>query len=273
MTLPTRPSLRTLQQGFAAELMLPQPTDNPPLLRSLAGQAPRWAVYRHAYRSRLVAALRSNYPVLFLALGDDGFDALALDYLAQHPSTHASIRWFGHQLAQHMAGAGSSQVPHPALVDLARMEWALGTSFDSPDALPLQPADLATTAPEDWPGLRFGAHPALRLVDLDWAVEPIWHQLNGNDHAETTEPEALHHVLLVWRPALATRWRSLDAAEAGLLRQCLVGADVASLCAAASTLDTVDAPGQDQGVATALGWLQRWVTDGLLCAAPADAPA
>lgn len=252
--------LRSLQQAFAAELMAASPTLGQHLLRPLAGQAPRWQVYRHAYRSRLVAALRSNYPVLHLSLGDEGFDALALDYLTHHPSTQPSIRWFGQTLAQHMNGEGMRHVPHPALVDLAHMEWALGTSFDSPDATPLQLADLAGTPPDDWPTLRFAAHPAVRLLSLDWAVEPVWQQLTHDDRASTGEPQALAHTLLVWRPQLATHWRSLEATEAKLLRQCLSGDCVADLCASAP-----DWAPQQQAISVALAHLQRWVLDGVLC--------
>jgi hypothetical protein len=260
-------SLHDLQRQFAVGLSASAPVPSAGLLRPLAGQGPRWAVYRHAYRSRLIGALRSNYPVLHLSLGDDAFDALALDYLAHQPSTQPSIRWFGHLLAQHMARLDETLVPHPALIDLARMEWALGSSFDSPDARPLALSDLAGTAPKAWPALRFVAHPALRLLDLAWAVEPVWHQLSDDPQASTGEPEALHHSLLVWRPQLATRWRSLDAGEAQLLRLCLDGADVAALCAeAAQQVAQADAPTH------ALGLLQRWVQDGLLCATAPAAP-
>jgi hypothetical protein len=260
-------SLLALQQAFADELTAASPAGGQGLLRPLAGQAPRWQVYRHAYRSRLVAALRSNYPVLHLSLGDEGFDALALDYLAQHPSSQPSIRWFGQDLAAHMTSSGSTHVPHPALVDLARMEWALGSCFDSPDADPLQLSDLAGTAADDWPQLRFKAHPAVRLLGLDWAVEPVWHQLTDNDQASTGEPEPLAHTLLVWRPQLATRWRSLDNPELPLLRLCLAGASVQDLCDHA----TQWVP-EAQAATMTLGLLQRWVLDGVLCAADKPPP-
>ncbi|WP_163367521.1 HvfC/BufC N-terminal domain-containing protein, partial [Klebsiella aerogenes] len=88
-----------------------------------AGDAgPGLQVYRHAYRARLAEALADNYTVLARALGDEAFDALAQAYLAAHPSRHPSIRWFGAALADFMAVAGDELVPHPGLVDLARMD-------------------------------------------------------------------------------------------------------------------------------------------------------
>jgi hypothetical protein len=100
------------------------------------------AVYLQAYRARLTAALRDNYPVLQRALGDDAFDLLARAYLDEHPSHFRSIRWFGDSLAEFLAAA-PEHLPHPALVDLARMDWAMRTAFDAADATLLGVGELA----------------------------------------------------------------------------------------------------------------------------------
>lgn len=256
-------TLATQQQAFAALLLADTPVPGTPLLRPLNGQPPRLGVYHHAYRARLVAALRSNYPVLPRVLGDEDFDALALDYLAKHPSCEPSIRWFGHALPAWLAAA-PERLPHPALADLAAMEWALGTSFDAADATPLVFANLAAQPPEAWPDLRFGAHPTVALLPLQWAVEPIWQALTEDEDATTDEPAALAHRLLVWRQGLQTQWRSLADDEAGVLAACLAGQPFAALCALAADTHGDAAPAW---VASAL---RRWVDDGLLCAWPAE---
>ena len=110
-------------------------------------------LYVQAYRARLAAALRDNFPVLHRALGDDAFATLAQSYIDCHPSPFRSIRWFGHALADFLAGT-VERLPHPALVDLARMDWALRAAFDAADAVPLTLSDLASLRPEDWPALR-----------------------------------------------------------------------------------------------------------------------
>ncbi|MFO1337157.1 MAG: DNA-binding domain-containing protein [Burkholderiaceae bacterium] len=257
-------ALAAQQQAFAALLLADTPAPDTPLLRLLNGQPPRLGVYHHAYRARLVAALRSNYPVLPRVLGDDNFDTLALAYLAEHPSHEPSIRWFGHALAAWLA-AEPDRLPHPALADLAAMEWALGTSFDAADATPLAFADLAAQTPEAWPGLRFGAHPSVAVLPLQWAVEPIWQALTEDEDAATDEPAALAHHLLVWRQGLQTQWRSLAKDEASVLAACLAGEPFAALCALAAETQGDTAPAW---VASAL---RRWVDDGLLCTPTAAA--
>ena len=201
-----------------------------PLLQPLCGQPPRLAVYRQAYRARLVAALRSNFPVLHRALGEEAFEALAQNFLVERPSLRPSIRWFGEGLAPWLQSLPGDRAIHPALVDLARMEWALGISFDSATTEPMQAAALATTPPAGWPELNFNQHPSVQCLDLQWAVEPVWQSLTTNESAETGEPQMLEHTLLVWRQGLDSRWRSVPDDEA--LSCCEPASQVRPMCRA-----------------------------------------
>ena len=51
-----------------------------------------------------------------------------------------------------MASAGDPLVPHPSLVDFARMDWALRGAFDAAEAPLLQAAALAALAPRGGSG-------------------------------------------------------------------------------------------------------------------------
>jgi hypothetical protein len=220
---------------------------------------PRLAIYRHAFRARLTAALRENYPVLHQVLGDETFDEVALGFIAAHPSRQPSIRWFGNELPAHLQVlADADQLPHPALPDLARMEWALGTAFDAADATPLSVEQLLAVAPEAWPELRFTAHPSLRLIALDWAIEPLWRALSDNPEAETAAPEAQPHHLLVWRQNDQTQWRSVEPFEANLLQAALAGESFTELCECAAATQG------EQAAAAVAGYLRVWVEAGLL---------
>jgi hypothetical protein len=238
-------------------------------LRPLRATPPRLAVYAQAWRARLAEALRSNYPVLHRVLGDEAFGVLARGYLAAHPSQSPSIRWFGHALPAWLAArleADPQALPHPALADLARMEWAIGTSFDAADAAPLARDALAALDPALWPAFRFAPHPSVRLVALAWAIEPLWRALTDDPEADTAPPQAAAHRLLVWRDGLETRWRTLPGDEAAALAGCLGGVrfdELGALVAAAATADAA--------AGRLAGWLGHWVQAGLLVAGPAAA--
>lgn len=223
-------------------------------------------VYRHAYRARLAAALADNFTVLARALGDEAFEALAQAYLGARPSQQPSIRWFGDGLADFMASAGDTLVPHPSLVDFARMDWALRGAFDAAEAPLLQAAALAALAPDDWAGLVLHLHPSVQRVALAHAVEPAWRALrewdpeSGDAQPELDEPSPHPHVLLAWRQGHETRWRSLAPLEAGLLAAVAAGEPFAALCEQAAA-ELGDAGAAAQAV---IGLLQAWLAEGLL---------
>jgi hypothetical protein len=215
------------------------------------------ALYLMAYRARLLAALRDNFPVLQRALGDEAFADLARGYIDVHPSRFRSIRWFGDALVDFL-DADPERLPHPALADVARMDWAMRGAFDAADVPLLTLDDLAAMAPEDWPQRRFTLLPSLRKVELIWSVEPIWRSLNDDAEAQTDAPEPLSHVLLVWRPQLDCLWRSAGDTEAAALCALAQGATFAECCAAIAGV------GEPDAATVAVGLLQRWVSDGLL---------
>ncbi|MDI4634447.1 putative DNA-binding domain-containing protein [Pelomonas sp. V22] len=223
----------------------------------------RLDVYANAYRARLIAALHDNHEVLYRAMGEEAFEALALAYLEAHPSPHRSIRWFGDGLAGFMAGAGAEQLDHPALIDIARMDWALRGAFDAADSEPLTAADLASLAPEDWPGLQLRLQAGTALLAMDWVIEPAWALLRAaesdTDLPELAAPVAGSHGLLVWRQGLETRWRALPPLEATLLEALQAGASFAALCEAAAQSE-----GEAAAAAAVVACLQQWLADELL---------
>ncbi len=215
-------------------------------------------VYRNAYSARLLAALRDNYAVLHRAMGDEAFDALGLRYLAARPSRTPSIRWFGRHLADFMVD--DEELPHPAFVDLARMDWALRDAFDAADAESANEVNELTAA------TRFMLHPSVRLLAMDWAIESAWRALRlaiteeSEEDPELPEPEAETHQLLIWRQQdLEVRWRSLEVLEAVLLNGVSEGADFAALAEIAAA--QVGADAAPQALVQAL---QTWLADGLL---------
>lgn len=259
--------LRQQQLQFQAAV-LGQPAAA--LLRPAPGGGPAAiGTYQMAHGLRLAGALRDNFEMLAQALGDDGFTALATAYLQAHAPSQPSIRWFGDQLACFMdrcVAADNGLVPHPALADLARMDWALRGAFDAADALAIKRDALAALAADAWPALRLQLHPSVQRVALQWAVEAAWQTLRAaSTGSEPDLPAPRHqpHTLLVWRQGLETHWRSLAAAEATLLQAVADGQTFEAWCAQAAALVS----SADAAVPLVVGLLQQWLADGLLVGA------
>lgn len=220
----------------------------------------RLGIYAGAYGSRLVDALRSNYPALAALLGEADFESLGADYVRTHDSPYFSIRNYGDALPDYLAQhATYSEVP--VLIELARWEWALGTVFDAADAAPLTAEALARVAPAQWAKLRFEWHPSLRRIALVWNVPQLWQALtDGQERPELTLlPEPIEW--LAWRRELRTYFRSLPGSEAALLDAARAGVPFGELCEELqSELGAQSAPAQ------AAALLRSWLGSGLIVA-------
>jgi len=92
----------------------------------------RLEVYRRGYRLRLVGCLREAYPALRHALGEELFEAFALDYLEAHPPAGYTLNALGARWAEHLDATrpqGGELWPD-FLVDLARVERAFAEVYD-----------------------------------------------------------------------------------------------------------------------------------------------
>jgi hypothetical protein len=215
----------------------------------------RLRVYGDAYRLRLAEALAHNYPRLHQLLGDEQFSQLASGYVQTFPSSHPSVRWFGHQLHEYVA----DQYPTtPALSDLVKWEWSVANAFDAADQPPLAADSLAKLAPEAWPQLSFTFHPSVQLIETRSNAVAIFKALSEDAGvpAPDAEPSA---TWLVWRYQLTPRYRSLQADEIGALREAIQGHTFEQIC---DVLGEWHEP--DSIPVRAVTLLKTWIGDELL---------
>lgn len=214
-------------------------------------------IYRNAYVLRMAEALRCNFPALHQLLGDVDFDAMSQLFLQTHPSTTASIRWFGAAIAEFLQHTNPF-AGCPAMADLARFEWALRHTIDAADAERVTLESMQSLAPQCWGSLAFDLHPSVGVLRLAWNAPAIWQALT--QQREPPQPEAQPHYWLVYRDnALVTQWRSVADEEATALLAWRDGADFDAICElAAQTL------GETAAAIGAASWLKSWIAQGLL---------
>jgi len=219
----------------------------------------RLRIYGDAYRLRLLEVLGNDFPVTKALLGEDRFDAIALDYVQAHPSTHPSLRHFGRAFADWLRQRAAR--PH-ASHELARFEWLQGEAFDAADANPLTLDAIAALPAEAWPTLRLHLQPSVRMLAMGCNAATL-----VDAHARGDALPALRVAptadWLLWRNDGDVHWRRLDADEASLLRAIADGECFGQLCERASAFHS------DDGPMRAASLLKRWLADGLLAT---DAP-
>jgi hypothetical protein len=249
---PPDPGLADLQRHFQAWL-----TAIPGAVAPAVTGPDRRQVYADAYQSRLLEALGHDFPALRVELGPDAFAAIGRDYIAAHPSTVRSIRWFGAALPAFLRTAHPSPDGR-AWADLAAFEWTLGEAFDAPGATVLGDEDLRSLDPGAWTGLGFGFHPTVRRLDTATDAVGRWQRCLGLTPGGPGPSGGPYHWL-VWRRDLAVLFRAAGPDEAAAVDGLLAGQ---TLTMAAAGL--AERAGAEQGPGLLAAWLRQWLQEGLL---------
>jgi hypothetical protein len=189
----------------------------------------RLDIYRNAYRTRLIEALREVYPILHWVLGDETFDSLGTSFVETHPSEHRSIRWYGSELSEFLSTTGPF-AEQPILSEIARLEWTLSEVFDSADAGVMERASLQSVDPGDWATLQFGFHPSLRRLTFGWNTVAVWQAGSSEEDAPGPERSPEPVQWLLWRQNFKNYFRSMDAIEAAALTTALAGGTFTEIC-------------------------------------------
>ena len=215
------------------------------------------AIYANAYRQRLVEALADAYAKTRLRLGETAFDNAALAYIAAHPPTTRSLRWYGGGFAAHLHEALPQSLD---VAELAQLDWALRNAFDGPDSAVLAATDLAGVPPEAWATLQLRLVPTAELLRFAHNTVAVWQALDDDEVTSPprTERAAPPVTWLVWRKDLQPHFRSLHPVEAALLRAMQAGATFAQACEQAQSAGEADDVNR-------IGFcLRQWFDDGLL---------
>lgn len=216
----------------------------------------RLNIYHHAYRARLVEALRDTYSHTAAWLGEDWFDADALVYVEAHPSGHPNLNAYGEGFASWL----SQRWPQDGEIgELAQLDWALRRAFDGPNAPVLQLANLAALTPEDWGQVGFVLHPTARRLRFMHNTLSLWHAMDQDQEPPPATRLDSPCEVLTWRHGHDPHFRSLGLLEQSALMLLTEGASFAGMC---------EQLAQDFAAANvaveAGSLLRRWVEDGLL---------
>lgn len=216
----------------------------------------RLDLYANMYFYRLHDCLAEDFRAVATVVGPEQFHNLITDYLLVHPSTHPSLRFAGRHLPQ-MLATHMLSARWPFVADLARLEWAILDAFDAPDARAVRHGELEAIPPSDWPAICLRLHPSVQLLDLAWAVQDVWAQVDRGKPIE--RPAETPTALAVWRSDFRVFHRPMSAWERAAVVCVRDGGTFGAVCESVAQMLPAD-----DAVSTVLGGLRRWVSDGLL---------
>ncbi len=245
----------------------------------------RLEIYNRQYWFRLISAFSEDFPGLSAIVGEKKFDALAVDYLTENPSTSFTLRNLGSRLEQWLRNNPERFGNRHALaIDVVRLEWAYIESFDNAQLPPLSTRDMAALSETS----RFSLQPHLRLLDLQHPVDDFIVEIHRNQResdvasnavTELKQPTAKAHpshirprqiYLAVHRFDEEVYYKRLDHEAYLLLQSISKGDTLGDALESAfehSTIPELDRPAQIQA------WFALWAELGWLCqthTTPAD---
>lgn len=187
----------------------------PPGLAHRAQASERFAVHRNTCRSGLVAALRSAYPAIVVALGDEYFDALAVEFMRHAPPPSPVLHEYSPLFAAFLEGF-PPLARWPWLGDVARIDWARREAYHAGDAEPLSAWQLRVWPAEALLHASLRLHPSLHTLDSMYPAWSLWQrQQQPPDPVfdDTWQPQSVQ----VWRAAGQVHQRLLGPGETALL--------------------------------------------------------
>lgn len=209
------------------------------------------AIYRNAYRARLVGALETSFEVTRRWCGEDAFGAAARHYVLTTPPVSWSLDDYGDAFPALLAELFRDD---PEVAELAALEWRRQRAFAARDAATLGPEDLAAAGygPEDWDRLVFAFAAGFTAGPVATDCVALWRALQ-----DETPPgvAARAGVLLVWRVGTRPQMRIAPTDEGEMLARLAAGATLGEAAAACPD------------VARLGGWLAGWLGEGLFAAA------
>ena len=239
-------TLLQLQRDFLSEIT---GDDDEPV------SATGMAIYRNAYRGRLIGALESSYERTRRWVGEEAFQTAAAHYVLTHPPSSWTLDEFGAEFPETLAVLFTSD---PEVAELAWLEWYMQQAFAASDRSELTANALAEAklADSDWAGLRFGMAAGFQTRPVSVDLASLWRGLAIENQRLPELATLAPQQLVVWRKNLKPHFRLLDQAEFAVLAPLGFGATLGEASAALT-----------DGEADRLGgWLAKWLDEGLFSA-------
>jgi hypothetical protein len=222
----------------------------------------RLEVYANAFYSRLLECMRTSFPALVFALGDETFDAFSFGYLQQYPPHSYTLNALSEHFIDYLEATrpadDRSGVAGPNwtdfVIDLARLELTFDLVFDGPgvEDTPISSDWINAMDADRWEQTRLQPVPCLRLLKLHYPVSTYYTAWRRSESPQIPSPQPT--FLAITRRDYIVRRHELAECEYHLLGKLIGGQSVGDAIADISQeYDDVD-----QFAKLLRSWFTRW---------------
>jgi hypothetical protein len=218
----------------------------------------RLAIYRDAYKLRLIESLTTSFPAVQAYMGTEAFQQVCSSFIDVHPSSYRSIRWYGDVLADFFNTYYDQQYSY--IAELAEFEWKITLAFDAADDPVLQSADMSGVPPQSWAEMQFILHSSVQRLEYFWNTIPLWQALTNDQDLPDLTHNSIATSWILWRsPDYMIQFYSLSAEEAWALDALIQGLSFGQLCEGLCQWVAAEEVGM-----TAASYLKNWLQNGMI---------
>ena len=166
------------------------------------------SIYRNNIFISLTEALAQTFPVVEKLVGEDFFAFTANIFIKKHPPKQGPLFEYGEEYPIFLtAFEPASSLPY--LPDIARLEWAMNTSYHAKNIEPIDAKHLSIYTENEFSLLKLDPHPSIRLISSDFPIYDIW-LMNQNKSTDTNIELDKKSNTIVYRPEEQVMLRELD---------------------------------------------------------------
>lgn len=218
------------------------------------------AVYRNAYRARLVDVLRDTFERTARLVGDDAFRQAAAHHLITHPPAGWTIDLAGEGFPQ---TCGELFANDPDVPDVAWLEWAMHCAYTAADCEPLTVAGFADATadfePEHWNALCLDLVPGTAMRPVTYDLVKLWETLADQSIEPQVDQLPNRGWVLLWREGERPVFVLIAEQEGAALAALQRGSTYGSVCA-----DLAAEIGPNDAATAAGTMLRKWLELGVV---------
>lgn len=225
----------------------------------------RLSIYADGYDARLGEVLEKTFPAVKKYSVDDIFYEWCSEYIRLYPSHFFSVARIGYKFSLYLKNKNFLLES-----EIAALEWAINTSVDAGDAVPLTQQHLAEIPQESWGDIVFECHPSLQVLLFNYNTLAVYkiileHQNSDQDISLDIKSEIkkISNSCRVWRKGRQIYYLSMNNPIENLflesIQQKLIFSEICEKLAEQMPEDEV----VNYAISQILTWLQDELITGL----------
>jgi len=168
------PSLKELQTAFSDAVYDSEYSPLSEMIKDrVLDNSDRIKIYQDNVLVTLHNTLENCYPSVCNLVDEQFFKYAVNEYIKENKPKSGNLDDYGDNFAEFLSNMKELK-DFPYIEDVAKLEWALHSSYFAADNDPIDRVGVSKIAPEELENVKFELHPSSNLISSDYPINKIW---------------------------------------------------------------------------------------------------